>query len=119
VLHAAVGCTSGFVSVHTLGLGWGSRTARAETGVPIITMANAFRQVDNGCPFMAKIDIEGFEYDLFSENLDWLNDVHVIFIEPHDWLMSGKRTSQTFQKAMAQHDFEIFIRGENLVYVRA
>ncbi len=118
ILESAVGSTPGFVSLHDHGLAWATRTIRAETGVPVVTMAEAFQRVSNGRPFIAKIDIEGFEYDLFSKNLDWLDDVYVVYIEAHDWMLPGKRTSQTFQTAMAQHDFEIFIRGENLVYVR-
>jgi FkbM family methyltransferase len=118
VLPAAIGSTEGFVAVQNDGLGWAARTIRAESGTPIITMASAFRSVKNGHPFIAKIDIEGFEKDLFSKNLEWLNDVHVVYIEPHDWMLPGQMTSQTFQHAFGQHDFEIFIVGENLVFVR-
>lgn len=77
-----------------------------------------FAKYPGGVPFIAKVDIEGFEEDLFSENLDWLKEIFVLFIEPHDWLMSGRRTSRNFQRALAQHDFQILIRGENLVYIR-
>jgi hypothetical protein len=45
--------------------------------------------------------------------------VFVVYIEPHDWLLPRKMTSQTFQRAMAALDFEIHISGENLLYVRA
>ena len=115
---AAIGSSPGFVSVHREHLSWGTTTTRAEAGIPVVTVADAFQRVSNGRPFIVKIDIEGFEDDLFSRNFDWLADVYAVFIESHDWLMPGRLTSRTFQKAMAQHDFEIFIRGENLVYVR-
>jgi FkbM family methyltransferase len=118
VLAAAIGSTEGFVSVKNEGLSWGAQTSRAKHGVPIVTMADAFRTAQ-GCPFIAKIDIEGFESDLFSHNLDWLNDVFVVYIEPHDWMLPGKHTSRSFQRAMGQKNFEIFIAGENLVFVRA
>jgi FkbM family methyltransferase len=123
LLNAAVGATSGFVTIqndrqHTL-LGWAARTNRAEQGVPIVTMADAFGTVDNGAPFIAKIDIEGFESDLFSCNTEWLNGVFVVYIEPHDWMLPRKMTSRTFQRALAALDFEIHISGENLLFVRA
>ncbi|CAN5249158.1 hypothetical protein BH10PSE10_BH10PSE10_00120 [soil metagenome] len=118
VVAAAIGSTAGFVSVQNAGLGWAAQTSRAETGVSMITMAEAFA-IPGGHPFIAKIDIEGFESDLFSENVEWLNDVYVVYIEPHDWMLPGKMTSRSFQQAMSQHDFEIFICGENLVYVHA
>jgi FkbM family methyltransferase len=123
LLRAAVGATSGFVTIQNDGqhalLGWAARTHRAEQGVPIVTMADAFSTVKNGAPFIAKIDIEGFESDLFSCNTEWLKGVFVVYIEPHDWMLPRKMTSRTFQRAMAALDFEIHISGENLLYVRA
>ena len=118
VLAAAVGSVEGFVSVQSHGLGWTAQTRRSEIGIPIVTMEDAFRSVKDGCPFIAKIDIEGFEKDLFAENLGWLNEVYVVFIEPHDWMLPGQMTSRPFQRALGRHEFEIFISGENLVYVR-
>jgi FkbM family methyltransferase len=118
VLAAAIGSTEGFVSVKNDGRGWAAQTIRSEVGIPIVTMENAFRRVKDGLPFIAKIDIEGFEKDLFSENLEWLHDVYVVFIEPHDWMLPGQMTSQPFQRALGQQQFEIFLSGENLVYVR-
>jgi hypothetical protein len=81
-------------------------------------MANAFARVRDGTPFIAKIDIEGFESDLFAENTDWLKEVYMVVIEPHDWLMPGERTSRAFQVVMSRFEFEIFVSGDNLIYVR-
>src|SRR5262249_3245540 len=67
VLAAAIGARSGFVEVKKEKdrLSWTSRTTRAESGVPVVTMTDAFAKVANGVPFIVKIDIEGFESDLF------------------------------------------------------
>ena len=116
VVPAAVGSHPGFVRV--LNDGMTAQTVRANEGVPIITMSEAFAKVPNGVPFIAKVDIEGFESDLFAENTDWLNDLFMIIIEPHDYQFPGMQTSRSFQSAMANHDFEIFISGDNLIYVR-
>jgi len=118
VLDAAVGSNEGFVSVNCDGPGWAAQTMRAQAGIPIVTMDSAFRSVERGVPFIAKIDIEGFEKDLFSENLEWLNDVYVVYVEPHDWLLPGQMTSRPFQRALAQHPFELMISGDNLAFVR-
>jgi FkbM family methyltransferase len=118
VIEAAIGSESGYVSVKTEGHGWSATTVRATDGIRVITMDDAFRSVKNGAPFIAKIDIEGFESDLFSKNIQWLDDVYVVFIEPHDWKFPGKMKSRSFQRAMALHDFELYISAENLVYVR-
>jgi FkbM family methyltransferase len=118
LLEAAVGGSPGFVSVESSSRGWAAQTERSESGTQIVTMAQAFGAIEAGIPFIAKIDIEGFEDDLFSRNLDWLDEVSIIFVEPHDWLLPGKKTSRSFQRAMGSRDFDLFICGENLVYVR-
>ena len=82
-------------------------------------MSDAFSRIRHGTPFIAKIDIEGFESEVFLDNLGWLDDIYMLLIEPHDWLFPGQRKSRSLQRAMASRDFEIFISGENLVYVRA
>ena len=117
-IKAAIGSTPGHVALGSHGLGWTTRTTRSDTGLPVVTMTQAFNSVENGTPFIAKIDIEGFEDDLFSTNTEWLNEVFVAYIEPHDWMLPGQHTSRTFQRAMAEHDFELFIAGELIVYVR-
>jgi FkbM family methyltransferase len=116
VVPAAIGSYPGFVRV--LNDGMTAQTVRANEGVPIITMPEAFAKVPNGVPFIAKVDIEGFESDLFAKNIDWLNDLFMVIIEPHDYQFSGMKTSRSFQSAMAKHDFEIFISGDSLIYMR-
>jgi FkbM family methyltransferase len=121
VLEAAIGDELGFVTLaagNPEGEGWAMQTERADDGVPVVTIHDAFAAAGDGVPFIVKIDIEGFERDLFRSNTTWLADTYVVFIEPHDWMMPGQHTSQNFQKAMAEHPFELFLKGENLVYVR-
>ena len=118
VMQAAIGSSPGFVAVQNNGAAWAITTERAEQGCPIITMDQSVWEVPDGIPFLAKIDIEGFEEDLFAKNVGWLDRTFAVFIEPHDWLLPGKHTSGSFQKAMALRDFELFMRGENLLYVK-
>ncbi len=72
---------------------------------------------DDWSLFLVKVDIEGFEADLFAaSDLSWLDRTSCLIIEPHDWLVPG--TSQSLQQAMASRDCDLVISGENLVYVR-
>lgn len=118
ILEAAIGASPGHVALNNDGPGWAVQTRRSESGVPVVTMEHVFDFVADGLPFIVKIDIEGFESDLFSEHLEWIAKSFVVAIEPHDWMLPGQMTSQNFQRAMACHPFEMFIRGENILYVR-
>jgi FkbM family methyltransferase len=118
VMQAAVGSVPGHVALRYGDLGWATQTERSENGVPIVTMRQAFDSVPNGSPFIAKIDIEGFESDLFSKNLEWLDQVKVVYIEPHDWMLPGKGTSLSFQKAFGEREFELYLGKETITYIR-
>ena len=118
VVDAAIGSKPGHVDLEKTNAGWGTMTHRSNDGVPIVTVSTLTKMIDEASLFIVKVDIEGFESDLFADNLGWLDDAHVVMIEPHDWMLPGQRSSGTFQQALAKHPFEIFIRGENLIYVR-
>lgn len=115
-LEAAIGSEPGHVSVVPHARSWAIRTERADTGCPVVTVQQAAEQVRNGSLFIVKVDIEGFESDLFGSNLGWLDDAAAVFLEPHDWMTPG--TSRSFQAAFGERDFDLLMRGENLIYVR-
>lgn len=119
VVEAAIGAEAGHVNIINEGASWGVKTERSDAGCPIMTVEEAVALVPNGVDFIAKIDIEGFEKDLFSTNLDWIDHMAAIFVEPHDWLFTGTGTSGNFQRAMGARNFELFVRGENLFYVNS
>jgi hypothetical protein len=86
--------------------------------VPVVTIDDAFASSRGDTPLIVKIDIEGFENDLFAANTDWIQRTYAVFIEPHDWMLPGELSSRTFQQAMSRAPFELCIRGENLLYVQ-
>jgi FkbM family methyltransferase len=118
VREAAIGPEPGFVKLRDEGHSWAIRTERAQSGVPMITIDDAFAASGGDAPFIVKIDIEGFEKELFSANTDWIERTYVVVIEPHDWMLPGELSSQSFQQAMSRYPFELCIKGENLLYVR-
>lgn len=119
VLEAAVGGKRGFVTVVPGDAAWAVQTERSTGGCEVLTIADAIARVPGGVPLIVKIDIEGFEADVFDGNTDWIDDTALIFVEPHDWMLPGKGTSRSFQRAFGTREFEIFIQGENLAYLRA
>lgn len=120
LVEAALGGSSGVVALSTGSEDWAFQTTRTNEGrgVPLVTINDLVAQVPNGRLFCAKIDIEGFESDVFAANLAWLDEVTVVMVEPHDWMLPGKGSSHTMQMAMAARSFEVLISGENLIYVR-
>ena len=74
-------------------------------------------------PFIIKIDIEGFEEDLFIKNYDWINKFQVIIIELHDWMMPYKSNSFNFFNALNENmkkycKRDIIISDENLILIK-
>ena len=84
----------------------------------MITVSEINDRHANSQILIVKIDIEGFESDLFSSNLDWIDETTAIVIEPHDWMIPGAGTSRTLQQAVMRGDRELLILGENLALVK-
>jgi FkbM family methyltransferase len=118
VFESAIGAVSGWVVVEAHeGGAWASRTSRSDAGVQVITVPELLETVPDGALFIVKVDIEGFESDLFAENPAWVADAAAIIIEPHDWMLPGRGTSQSFQRALIGSGREILVLGENLVFI--
>src|SRR5205085_1773311 len=108
LMKAALGSMGGFVALENEDRGsWAVQTRRLEDGdaervgdeaLPIVTVQQALATVPNGELLIVKIDIEGFEDDLFRRNLDWIDSVSVLMIETHDSLFPGRHPSANLQK---------------------
>ena len=118
IIEAAIGGEPGFVSVDSEVEAYAVTTERSESGCRVVTVDECLRSVDSGELFAVKIDIEGFEDDLFAANTSWLDQVKLVYIEPHDHMFADRATSRNFQTEMGRRDFDVLIRGENLIYVR-
>lgn len=119
VFEAAIGSQAGYVAVeHTDGHAWASRTHRAETGLPIVTINDLTSGVADSELLIVKVDIEGFEADLFAQATEWISETCVVIAELHDWMLPGSGSSATLQRAMLAADCEMLISGENLIWVR-
>ena len=64
-----------------------------------------------------KIDIEGFESNLFSQNTGWVDLFPVLYIELHDWMLPGHGTSNNFLRAISQLQRDFILSGENVVSI--
>lgn len=122
VLPVAIGCQAGAVDLVTENRGkWAVMTTRRLGGATVVcTIPEIVSSYASQCDlFMVKIDIEGFESDLFATNTDWVADAKVIIIEPHDWMLPGQSSSRNFQRVLSMYDFEVLISRENLIYIQS
>jgi FkbM family methyltransferase len=118
VLEAALGSAPGNVHLNNpWEAHWAFRSERADEGIRVVTIPEVVAAHPEAKLFLLKIDIEGFESDLFSQNVDWIDDADVLIVEVHDWMQPGSGLSATLQRAMAPREFDMLLRGENLVFV--
>lgn len=82
------------------------------------TQLGTFLIVSGGELLIVKVDIEGFELDLFSQNTDWIAQAFTIIVEPYDWMLPGTGSSKTMQQAIIGEDRELLVMGENLAWTR-
>lgn len=121
-VNAAIGSKSGRLYLEDTGEGaWAFRTFDRPSvnaiEVPAMTVDDLLALVPGGQLYMLKIDIEGAEADLFSNPLPILDDVPVVAIELHDWMLPGKASSRGFLKWHVAAERDFLQRGENVFSV--
>jgi FkbM family methyltransferase len=116
-MHAAASARAGRVKVSDPGEGnWGFRTeASADGEIPCVTINDIVRQnASTHFPFIAKIDIEGGEAELFSGSTEWVEQTPILIVELHDWLLPRRGVSQPFLKSIAPLDRDLIHIGEDV-----
>jgi FkbM family methyltransferase len=100
---------------------WAYRTAPAEPAaegtVPGVSVPEILAEfsADRGYdPFIAKIDVEGAEAELFGRNTGWVERFPLLIIELHDWLLCGEASSRSFLRVIAELDRDFVLVGENV-----
>lgn len=121
VVDGAIGAEPGHVGlVNPKGRADAVRTVREEGGgVRIYSVPELLAEAGaNAELLLVKVDIEGFESDLFSSNTDWLDRTAALIVEPHDWMLPGQYSSASLQRAVFPRGFEMLIHRESLVFIR-
>jgi FkbM family methyltransferase len=114
--HSAIWNNSGNVTIINPEAGKRSFIVAEEENSEIkaLTIPELMKENDLSTIDILKIDIEGAEKELFSENYhSWLSKTKCIIIEIHDNIQSG--CSKNFFRAISQFNFSCHIQGENLV----
>lgn len=119
LLNKAIGGTEGFVSIDNDNVNNDSfRTSRKQNNegvIEVVSVNSILSSNSDLVPFMIKIDIEGFEDDLFSANTEWVKKFPIIIVELHDWLIPKQSNSSNFLKVISQENRDFIIFGENII----
>jgi FkbM family methyltransferase len=114
----AIGCRDERGEVIDPGLGeWGYRIETSKEGKTEIISINTLLETyapDCYLPFIVKIDIEGFEANLFLENTEWVDKFPLMIIELHDWMLPRSANSSNFLKIIASLNRDFVYHGENV-----
>lgn len=67
---------------------------------------------------LAKIDIEGFENELFAANTDWVDKLQALVVETHDWMLPGQAGANNLLRVISRTPRDFVIHGEHIVSFR-
>lgn len=122
-LHAALSAQTGNAVVVDTGDGnWAFRTKKsqdgaANPGVSCVTIDALYAEYGAAgahYPFLAKIDIEGGEQDVFTCNTGWVARTPLVLAELHDWLFPKQRTALPFLRCVSKLDRDFVYNGEDV-----
>jgi FkbM family methyltransferase len=119
--HAAIGSKPGFVAIEDAAVDANAfQVARVDAGegIAVRTIPDIFAEQDNAELFIVKVDIEGFERDLFSSNIGWIAACDVLIVELHDWMLPGQASSGNFLRAVSAYDRDFLFKGESVFSIR-
>ena len=79
---------------------WALRTERVNSigpnSIPAYSMRTLMGFAPEAQPFIAKINIEGFERELFSRDTEWIKSFPIIIVGLHDYMLPGQGSSNNF-----------------------
>ena len=89
----------------------GSADSIEATSVPALMQQYQLQQID-----IAKIDIEGSEYEVLSDDasVEWMKKCTTLVIELHDRMKPGT-SEMLFKRLLQMEKFAVEISGENLI----
>ena len=115
-LLAGIAAEDGRAMLVDPGIGaWGYRTERDPAGdIAMVSVPSLLARYPEAVPLLIKIDIEGFERELFASNTGWVARFPLLIIELHDWLLPRSGSSAPFLRTIAALERDFIHRGENV-----
>jgi FkbM family methyltransferase len=116
-IQGAIGSEIGFVKIanpQSDPFAFQTKRVLSDSSLRIFTVDQILKSHESYTPFLVKIDIEGFEKDLFKTNTSWIAAFYVMIIELHDWLFPSESNSGSFLNAISKQDRDFVYIGENI-----
>jgi FkbM family methyltransferase len=103
----------------TSGMGYQTHQSNAGPEIDMVAVATLLESTPASLytPFLLKVDVEGAEMDLFSGDCSAINRFPLIILEPHDWLLPGRLSSQSFFRFHAAAGREFCMKHENIASI--
>ncbi|ESR25504.1 FkbM family methyltransferase [Lutibaculum baratangense] len=114
-VHAAISDRNVAVSLSNPGgQPWGWETSESDDGeVAAVTVPELLARRPHQAPLIVKLDIEGFEVELFRSNTGWADDVPAIIWEDHDAGFHWRGTAHAILSVLTRVPRDYVRRGEN------
>jgi len=100
---------------------WGLRTERVNSigpdFIPAYSIRTLMELAPEAQPFIVKINIEGFESELFSRDTEWIKSFPIIIIGLHDFMLPGQGSSNNFLRRISVENRDFIPLGENIVSI--
>lgn len=122
VIHAGVASDAGHARIVDPGMGSDAyQTEISESGdVRMVSIDSVLdEEGPSRTPLAVKIDIEGFESNLFRQNTGWIDRFAILVIELHDWMLPHQSNSRNFLKAISQYDRDFVYSNESIFSIKA
>jgi FkbM family methyltransferase len=100
---------------------WALRTERVNSigsnSIKAYSMSTLMGLAPEAQPFIVKINIEGFESELFSRNTEWIKSFPIIILGLHDFMLPGQGSSNNFLRRISMENRDFIPLGENIVSI--
>ena len=117
LLNNAIGSANGFVSIDDVesdNNAFRTNLNDNKGDIEMLSINTILSSHNEFIPFVVKIDIEGFEEDLFSRNTEWVEKFPLLIIETHDWMLPRQANSHNFLKVISEQHRDFIHKGENI-----
>ncbi|MDF0578898.1 FkbM family methyltransferase [Bradyrhizobium yuanmingense] len=115
-INAAISDRSGFVELQNTqdNDAWAWETRESQSGgVKTVTICDLLASDESLVPFILKIDIEGFEVELFRSNTEWVEQTPLVVFESHDHGYSWRGTAHAILSVLTKDTRDYIQHGEN------